>query len=90
MELSPRSGIELGGTKVTIGGPCYDPEDQVVCRFNRSLKVAGVIVSPELGYCITPPLYFVGRIPLEVSLDGGTTFNFTGIFRSSKLILLKF
>ena len=67
-----------------IGGPCYDHSHDIVCRFNRTLKTTGVIVSPVLAYCITPTLYIVGRIPIDVSLDGGITFNFTGIFRSSE------
>ena len=85
--LSPRSGIELGGTKVFIGGPCYSLNDEIVCRFNKTVESAAVYVSTELAYCVTPPLYFVGRIQVELSLDGGKTFNFTGTFRSSELEL---
>jgi hypothetical protein len=84
--LSPRSGIELGGTKMFIGGPCYKPDDQIVCRFNKTIDADAVYVSPELAYCITPPLYVVGLIQVELSLDGGVTFNYTGTFRSSELI----
>ncbi|XP_028410519.1 sushi domain-containing protein 2-like isoform X2 [Dendronephthya gigantea] len=86
LELSPRSGIELGGTKVFIGGPCYNPGDEIVCRFNKTINTTGVIVSSKLAYCITPPLYkMYGRMPMDVSLDGGITFNHTGIFRSIPL-----
>ncbi len=85
--LSPRSGIELGGTKIFIGGPCYDPNDQIVCRFNNTLETTAVYVSPEIAYCVTPPLYVVGLIQVELSLDGGTTFKYTGTFRSSELFL---
>ena len=87
LTLSPRSGIELGGTKVFIGGPCYKPENQIVCRFNKTefLDTSGVYVSLELAYCITPPLYFAGRIQVDLSLDGGEIFNFSGTFRSSEL-----
>ena len=86
MTLSPRSGIELGGTKVFIGGPCYDPENQIVCRFKKTLNTSGVHVSPELAYCITPPLYSAGLVQVDVSLDDGKTYNFTGTFRSSKSV----
>ena len=85
--LSPRSGTELGGTKVFIGGPCYSPDNQAVCRFNKTLETAAVYVSPELSYCVTPPLYIAGRIHVDLSLDGGATYNFTGTFRSSELKL---
>ena len=83
--LSPRSGIELGGTEIFIAGPCYTPDNQIVCRFNKTIEAVAVYVSPELAYCVTPPLYVVGRIPVELSLDGGATFNFNGTFRSSEL-----
>jgi hypothetical protein len=88
LELSPRSGIELGGTKVFIGGPCYTPNNGTVCRFNKALETTAVYISPELAYCVTPPLYaVVGLIQVELSLDGGKTFNYTGTFRSSELKL---
>ena len=86
LTLSPRSGIELGGTKVFIGGPCYDPENKIVCRFKKTLNSSGVYVSPELAYCITPPLYSAGRLLVDVSLDDGKTYTFTGTFRSSKSV----
>ena len=85
--LSPRSGIELGGTKIFIGGPCYVPKNKIVCRFNNTIQTSGVYLNPQLAYCITPPLYFAGLIQVELSLDGGVAFDFTGTFRSSKFKL---
>ena len=87
LSLSPRSGIELGGTKVFIGGPCYSPDNETVCRFNKAPETTAVYVSPDVVYCITPPLYVVGLIRIELSLDAGATFNFTGTFRSSEFAL---
>ena len=83
--LSPRSGIELGGTEIFIGGPCYSLKSEIVCRFNKTLVTSGVYVNPEIAYCITPPLYVAGRIQVELSLDGGKTFNYNGTFRSIPL-----
>ena len=71
-----------------IGGPCYDRENRIVCRFNKTLVTTGVYVSPEIAYCVTPPLYIVGLIQVELSLDGGKTYNYTGTFRSSKLTFI--
>ena len=68
-----------------IGGPCYAPESRIVCRFNKALETNGSYISPERAYCITPRLYVVGLISVELSLDGGATFNFTGRFRSGKI-----
>ncbi|XP_028415613.1 sushi domain-containing protein 2-like [Dendronephthya gigantea] len=80
--LSPRSGIELGGTVVYIGGPCYNSSNDVVCRFNKNIESAAELISPEQAYCVTPPLNVTGLMPLELSLDGGITYNYTGTFRS--------
>ncbi|XP_028417110.1 sushi domain-containing protein 2-like [Dendronephthya gigantea] len=80
--LSPRSGIELGGTVVYIGGPCYNSSKDVACRFNKNLESAAELISPEQAYCVTPRLNVTGLIPVELSLDGGTTYNYSGIFRS--------
>ena len=82
--LSPGSGTELGGTKLFIAGPCFTSENGTVCRFNNDHVTPAVYVSPEVVYCITPPLYRAGLIRVELSLDDGATFNFTGIFRSSE------
>ena len=67
-----------------IGGPCYKPTNEIVCRFNKTLDTSGVYVSPELAYCITPPFYAAGRIQVDLSLDDGETYNFTGTFRSGE------
>ncbi|XP_028415602.1 sushi domain-containing protein 2-like isoform X2 [Dendronephthya gigantea] len=85
LELSPRSGIELGGTVVYIAGPCYDAYNDIVCRFNNDSESAAELIGPEQAYCVTPPLNSTGLIPVELSLDGGVTFNFTGTFRSIPL-----
>ena len=83
MVFSPRSGSELGGTEVFIGGPCFKPGNIIVCRFNKTLETAGQYVRQELAVCVTPSFYVSGLILVELSLDGGATYNFTGTFRSS-------
>ena len=86
LTLSPRSGIELGGNKVFISGPCYSSEQDIVCRFNHVTETRCVYISLLLAYCITPILRTHGQIVIELSLDGGLTYNYTGIYRSSKFI----
>ncbi|XP_046863081.1 protein mesh-like isoform X2 [Xenia sp. Carnegie-2017] len=83
--ISPRSGIELGGTEVYVGGPCYKPGYTIICRFMGKLTSKAKYISPEQTSCITPPLYVSGRILFELSLDGGATYNFNGSFRSIPL-----
>lgn len=88
--ISPRSGIELGGTEVYVGGPCYKPGYTIICRFMGNLTSKAKYISSEQASCITPPLYVSGRILFELSLDGGVTYNFNGSFRSSKCLLWKY
>ena len=87
--LSPRSSTELGGTKVFINGPCFNPDDAIICRFNRTIQTTGIYISKYEALCVTPALYIASRLPLELSLNNGRTFNFTGMFRSSKFEQLK-
>ena len=87
--LSPRSGTELGGTKVFINGPCFNPDDAIICRFNRTTLTIGSYISKYEALCVTPALYIASRLPLELSLNNGSTFNFNGMFRSSKFEQLK-
>ena len=72
---------------VYIGGPCYNPTNDIVCRFNKNMESAAELISPEQAYCISPPLNVTGIMPFELSLDGGATYNYSGIFRSSKVTI---
>ena len=87
--LSPRSSTELGGTKVFINGPCFNPDDAIICRFNRTTLTIGSYISKYEALCVAPALYIASRLPLELSLNNGSTFNFNGMFRSSKFEQLK-
>ncbi|XP_071814712.1 sushi domain-containing protein 2-like [Apostichopus japonicus] len=78
--LSPSSGVMLGGTIVSIIGPCFDMEtSNVVCRFGTQ-TVNGTVTSDSLAECATPVCLRVGPIVVEISLDGGVNFDFHGTF----------
>ncbi|XP_071814005.1 sushi domain-containing protein 2-like isoform X2 [Apostichopus japonicus] len=78
--LSPSSGVMLGGTIVSIIGPCFDMEtSNVVCRFGTQ-TVNGTVTSDSLAECATPVCLRVGPIAVEISLDGGVNFDFHGNF----------
>ncbi|KAJ8040785.1 Sushi, nidogen and EGF-like domain-containing protein 1 [Holothuria leucospilota] len=46
--LAPSSGVMVGGTKITIIGPCYSPDSVVVCKFG-DVTVAGNLVEVSLS-----------------------------------------
>lgn len=56
----------LGGTGVTITGPCF--EGIVTCKFDR-INVVGVIVSNSSLLCVTPQMPRSGAIEVEVHVN---------------------
>ncbi|CAD5126546.1 unnamed protein product [Dimorphilus gyrociliatus] len=82
LTLSPFFGHPLGGTLVTLSGPCFNSSSQIVCRFGGH-KVNGTAVDNVRATCITPwQLAYSGqsRILAEVSSDGGITYTHKTFF----------
>ena len=70
----------LGGDVLRIYGACsfgVDPK----CKFDGTNEVAGQIdgVSSEL-LCISPTVFKTGRILIEISINGGTSFQYQAYF----------
>ena len=83
LTIWPSSGNMLGGENIFLAGPCYNKTaDQLVCKFNNQLLVAGTVVSGIRARCIVPMLNVTGRIPLQLSVNGGHSFDFKGVFTS--------
>ncbi|XP_041485569.1 LOW QUALITY PROTEIN: sushi domain-containing protein 2-like [Lytechinus variegatus] len=79
ISLFPLVGSMLGGTQVFVSGPCFNSTSLIACDFDGTVT-NGKLLSNEIGICISPPFYKVGRVPLRVSLDDGATFDFSGTF----------
>ncbi|XP_078657568.1 sushi domain-containing protein 2-like isoform X2 [Branchiostoma floridae x Branchiostoma belcheri] len=83
ISIFPFFGTMLGGTKVTISGPCFDGQDvDIRCKFGNKDPVPGRVDSDTTVSCISPFLSNPGRIPLMVSTDGGTTYNYSVTYTS--------
>ena len=83
VNVGPRFGLQFGGKRVTVTGPCFDENTMdVKCRFGDR-DVNGVIVDSVRAVCVTPPQAAVGFIRFQMSLDGGTTFIYDGNFWTS-------
>ena len=79
----------LGGTKLAVAGPCYQADNDIVVKFEDDTLVSGSF-SNELEATITVPLLNkTGTLPIQLSLDGGNTFNYNGEFTSGKTGLVK-
>ena len=77
----------LGGNTISITGPSYKANDNIVIKFDDIL-INGSFRS-ELEVMITVPvLNKTGTLPLQLSLDGGNTFDYTGVFTSGECLLV--
>ena len=87
LKVVPRTGMMLGGNTISITGPCYKANDNIVIKFDDIL-INGSFRS-ELEVTITVPvLNKTGTLPLQLSLDGGNTFDYTGVFTSGECLLV--
>lgn len=69
--FAPESGNMLGGTMVNITGPCFDPNDKVICKFDTADEVFGTVVDSNRAVCIQPQLFVEGYIRLEIAIGAG-------------------
>ena len=78
--ISPHFGNMLGGTLVTLSGPCVDETDSIECVF-AGTTTQGVYVSRNSVACITPAMNAIGYV--EVSLIIKPTPNRPNGFKGS-------
>ena len=68
LRISPRLGNVLGGTAISISGPCFGPMDTITCTFEGPLPVAGVYISQLMAICVSPFFEVEGWKPLTVEI----------------------
>ena len=88
LSVGPSYGPMLGGLAVTISGPCFDQlsnTSNVVCKF-KDIETPAEILDATRAQCILPMLLRTGRIPVALSVDGGNTYDHTGIYTLGKYI----
>ncbi|XP_025029456.1 sushi domain-containing protein 2 isoform X2 [Python bivittatus] len=76
--ISPSSGTLLGGKDFTLLNVTFKTHVPVTCRFARATETQGYIGDDGQLHCISPLLYEIGVLSLEISLDGGQTFPWSG------------
>ncbi|XP_078669062.1 sushi domain-containing protein 2-like isoform X1 [Branchiostoma floridae x Branchiostoma belcheri] len=93
--FTPTFGTLMGGDELVFTAPnITSSRGQVYCRFGDvdQVTVAGVVAPDGLTRCVTPVLYEIGRVPLQVSVDGGSTYgygaNFTAVLGLSGVNLV--
>lgn len=76
--FAPEAGNMLGGTIVNITGPCFDPNDRVLCTFDTE-SVQGVVVDRNRAICVQPFLMAQGYIRFQISI-GTERFKWRGLY----------
>ncbi|XP_031341767.1 protein mesh isoform X1 [Photinus pyralis] len=69
--FAPESGNMLGGTMVNITGPCFDPNDKIICKFDVEDEIFGTVVDSNRAVCIQPRLFVEGYVRLEIAIGPG-------------------
>ncbi|XP_033127135.1 protein mesh-like [Anneissia japonica] len=83
--LYPAFGSMLGGNKTSIQGPCFQNTDNVMCRFidkDKGPTTPCQFLDRRTVSCVVPILLRIGRVYVFLSIDGGATFGFRGIYTS--------
>lgn len=69
--FAPESGNMLGGTIVSISGPCFQKNDQVKCHFDTQ-SIYGSIINYNRAVCIQPYIKAEGPVRFSISINGRT------------------
>ncbi|KAK5643851.1 hypothetical protein RI129_007696 [Pyrocoelia pectoralis] len=69
--FAPESGNMLGGTMVNITGPCFEPGDKVICKFDVQDEVYGTVIDSNRAVCIQPRLFAEGYVGLAIAIGPG-------------------
>ena len=75
--FQPRRGSQLGGTPITIQGPCFSNSTagDVKCRFGDSAEVDAIIISDLKAICVAPTVPLPGIVFVSLSIDGGNIYQ---------------
>ena len=69
--LLPNKGSLLGGTSITVTGPCFEDVSHLTCTFQGSfgsISVAGTSLDNRRALCVVPPIGYVGRLAFQLML----------------------
>ena len=86
LNLSPQLGSMLGGTLVTLRGPCFEQQDIVECIFDGTSS-PGVYVNRDSVVCVSPSMSAIGKVDVTLRITRGSeiitrrAFFYSGIYK---------
>ncbi|XP_071497302.1 sushi domain-containing protein 2-like [Diadema antillarum] len=80
LEISPNQVSMLGGDVLSISGPCFESSSNILCLIEgmRIRAVYDFDRDPFTVRCSTPIFMRVGPVRVELSIDNGQNFNYSG------------
>ncbi|KAG8456188.1 hypothetical protein GDO86_002111 [Hymenochirus boettgeri] len=82
IRISPNSGLIMGGRDFIVLNVTFVGGSDVKCRFKGEIITQGYIDKDGSAHCISPLLYETGRVPFEISADGGGSYPYSGTWLS--------
>ncbi|XP_072026993.1 uncharacterized protein [Amphiura filiformis] len=81
LRIDPSFGSMLGGDILTITGMCGPLTSPAIrCKFDTIIVIGNYVSMANSIRCVTPLMYQIGRIPLDISIDGGSTYPYKAFF----------
>lgn len=87
--FAPTSAPMMGGTTIYVTGPCFSPEQDIVCRFDTQAAV-GRYINQNKAACIMPLVDTTGYVDLALSINNGADFSWKGLFFVGILFIFTF
>ena len=87
LAVGPSYGSMLGGTVLTVSGPCFDnlaDTSNIKCKFGDTV-IQAEIIDTTRAQCILPMLLRTGRIPVALSTDNGENYDHSGLITLGKV-----
>ena len=81
----------LGGTLVTVSGPCFEPTDVVTCEFG-DITTPGAFINQDSIACISPAMNAIGRVEvtLRITRPNAATLERSSFFHSGTVNVCTF
>ena len=86
LAVGPSFGTLLGGTVITVSGPCFDElvdTSNTQCKFGDIVTKAEIIDSTR-ARCVLPMLLTIGRMEVMLSTNYGESNDHRGIITLGK------
>ena len=69
-----------------MSGPCFKQEDNIVVQFDNNININASFGTEIQSSVTVPVLNKTGRVPIKLSVDGGNSFEYNGVYTSGILL----